>query len=71
MGLLHVEERAPLVESERQRAVRVLPEQELLVTGGLGLLSSDRQTVTGATNATSEPMNVRAPMRVRCFVNPS
>jgi len=42
---------APFVEAERQRAVRALPEQELLVTGGLGLLSSDRQTVTGATNS--------------------
>ena len=42
---------APLIKAERQRAVRVLPEQELLVTGGLGLLSSDNQTVTGATNS--------------------
>jgi len=42
---------APLIDAERQRAVRVLPPQELLVTGGLGLLSRDRQTVTGATNS--------------------
>ena len=42
---------AALVHAERQRAVRVLPPHELLVTGGLGLLSSDRQTVTGATNS--------------------
>jgi apolipoprotein N-acyltransferase len=49
-----VDERAgadPLVTAERQRAVRALPPQELLVTGGLGLLSTDGQTVTGATNS--------------------
>jgi apolipoprotein N-acyltransferase len=40
-----------LVDTERRRAVRVLPPHELLVTGGLGLLSGDRQTVTGATNS--------------------
>jgi apolipoprotein N-acyltransferase len=49
-----VDERAgadPLVTGERQRAVRALPPQELLVTGGLGLLSTDGQRVTGATNS--------------------
>ena len=41
----------PFVASERQQATRVLPHHELLITGGLGLLSSDGVTVDGATNS--------------------
>ena len=40
-----------ITTAERDRATRVLPRQELLVTGGLGLLSADGQQVTGATNS--------------------
>ena len=40
-----------LVAIERRQATQVLPRQELLITGGLSLLSSDGQRVTGATNS--------------------
>ena len=41
----------PLIEIERSRAARVMPAYDLLITGGLGFLSNDRMTVTGATNS--------------------
>ena len=41
----------PLIAFERRQATRVLPPQELLVTGGLALLSNDGRQVTGATNS--------------------
>jgi apolipoprotein N-acyltransferase len=42
---------APLVAFERSRAARVLERHDVLVTGGLGLLSADGWRVTGATNS--------------------
>ena len=40
-----------VVAIERRQAAQVLPPNELLITGGLALLSSDAQRVTGATNS--------------------
>ena len=40
-----------LVAIERRQAAQVLPRHELLITGGLALLSGDAQRVTGATNS--------------------
>jgi apolipoprotein N-acyltransferase len=42
---------SPLVAFERRLATRVLPHHDLLVTGGLGILSGDGRRVTGATNS--------------------
>jgi apolipoprotein N-acyltransferase len=42
---------APLIAFERARAARVMPAYDLLITGGLGFLSTDGATITGATNS--------------------
>ncbi len=42
---------APFVAFERYRAARIMPPNQLLITGGLGFRSNDRLNVSGATNS--------------------